>query len=73
MPPPDLRSGSRFTIQDMGKIGNAEHTSIEMSPRRRNARARARRREERGWLAKNGPVTVRKLGEEPDEAGGLSA
>lgn len=55
----------------MGKIGNAEHTSIEMSPRRRNARARARRREERGWLAKNGPVTVRKLGEEPDEGGGL--
>jgi hypothetical protein len=33
--------------------------SIERSPKSQAGRARARRREERRWKRKNGPVTVR--------------
>lgn len=36
----------------------------EVSPARRRRRDRARRRQEAEWRARNGPVTVRRIGDD---------
>jgi hypothetical protein len=39
----------------------------EQSPARRKRQAAKRRAEERRWAAKSGPVTVRKIGDPPED------
>lgn len=51
----------------MGARTGASTSTVYQSPARARRQAQKRRAEEKAWAAKNGPVEVRRVADEPGE------